>query len=258
MKYSIMGFSQKKIVELWNAHNAKIDCDDLLILRWFSNFRGTGKMKMKMVENTPFYWVDYKTIIEDLPIIDIAPQAVGRRFKKYVDIGLLEQSIDKSRSGSKAYYALKDSYSELLYDKPFKEGADKPFKEGAIYNPSTNNPLTNYPPTNDTVSERRERFKKFWETYPKKAKKPSAEKAFEKLKVSDELLATMLEAIKRSKNSNQWQKEDGRFIPHPATWLNQCQWEDTVDTLGGYNNHSVNGQYVYGGETGGDSEGVGL
>ena len=33
-------------------------------------------------------------------------------------------------------------------------------------------------------------------------------------------------AISCSKRSPQWQRDDGQFIPLPATWLNNERWED--------------------------------
>jgi hypothetical protein len=38
----------------------------------------------------------------------------------------------------------------------------------------------------------------------------------------------MLEAIDRQKLTAGWRKEGGRFIPHPASWLANRQWEDDV------------------------------
>lgn len=45
-----------------------------------------------------------------------------------------------------------------------------------------------------------------------------------KLQVDDVVLAKMLDAIERQKQSDQWQEP--KFIPHPTTWLNQRRWED--------------------------------
>jgi hypothetical protein len=28
------------------------------------------------------------------------------------------------------------------------------------------------------------------------------------------------------RQSAQWQRDDGQFIPHPSTWLNGRRWED--------------------------------
>lgn len=73
-------------------------------------------------------------------------------------------------------------------------------------------------------------FARFWESYPRKEAKQTAKKAFEKLNPDEALLQTMLEAIERSKGTAQWREENGRFIPHPATWINQRRWEDEGGT----------------------------
>ncbi|MBO5837238.1 MAG: hypothetical protein J6Q92_05025 [Oscillospiraceae bacterium] len=43
-------------------------------------------------------------------------------------------------------------------------------------------------------------------------------------------LDTLLSAIDRQKKSAQWTKDNGQFIPYPATWLNGKRWEDQVAT----------------------------
>ncbi len=73
-----------------------------------------------------------------------------------------------------------------------------------------------------------EKFISFWEVYPKKKAKASAYKIFKKLKVDDELLNQMLTAIEQFKNSKDWKKDSGQYIPYPATWLNQRRWEDEI------------------------------
>ena len=42
--------------------------------------------------------------------------------------------------------------------------------------------------------------------------------------MDDALLETMINAILKQKQSDQW--SDPRFVPHPATWLNGHRWED--------------------------------
>lgn len=73
------------------------------------------------------------------------------------------------------------------------------------------------------------RFVEFWKAYPKKVGKGVAEKAFKKIRPSAELFAQMLEAVSRQRNSDQWRRDNGRFVPNPATWLNQRRWEDDLD-----------------------------
>lgn len=76
-----------------------------------------------------------------------------------------------------------------------------------------------------------DRFARFWEAYPRKVGKGAAEKAFSKLHPTEELLTAMLRAIQAQKQSSQWQRDGGQYIPHPATWLNQLRWEDEPEPM---------------------------
>lgn len=67
-------------------------------------------------------------------------------------------------------------------------------------------------------------FDKFWAVYPRKEGKQDAKRAFLNIKLDDSLLDTMLSAIQRQKQTDQW--SDPRYIPHPATWINGRRWED--------------------------------
>ena len=77
------------------------------------------------------------------------------------------------------------------------------------------------------VSDRDKAFLEFWEAYPKKVGKKDARKAFDK--VPREAWPHLVPAVEAQKNSKQWQKDDGQFIPNPSTWLNQGRWEDSVE-----------------------------
>lgn len=70
-------------------------------------------------------------------------------------------------------------------------------------------------------------FEKFWSAYPRKEGKQKARAAFEKVTVSLDIL---LVAIESQRHSAQWTKDNGQFIPHPATWLNGKRWEDQLPT----------------------------
>lgn len=70
------------------------------------------------------------------------------------------------------------------------------------------------------------RFDRFWAVYPRKVAKPDARKKFDKLNPDDELLEVMIQAVERQKQSDQWTKDNGQYIPHPATWIHQRRWED--------------------------------
>lgn len=80
------------------------------------------------------------------------------------------------------------------------------------------------PPTNSEDG-----FGVFWAAYPKKKAKDDAQRAWTKLRPNSELLAVMLRALERQKQSPDWQKDSGRYIPFPATWLNRARWTDEVE-----------------------------
>jgi len=69
-------------------------------------------------------------------------------------------------------------------------------------------------------------FATFWQAYPRRKSRGQAEKAFAKLNPSEQLLSAILAGLERAKTSEQWTRDDGKFIPYPATWLNAKGWED--------------------------------
>lgn len=74
-------------------------------------------------------------------------------------------------------------------------------------------------------------FASFWSEFPNKKAKADAFKAWSKLNPDDVLQASILKAIEIQRQGEDWRKEGGRFIPHPATWLNGRRWEDSAPTL---------------------------
>ncbi len=73
-------------------------------------------------------------------------------------------------------------------------------------------------------------FSKFWEEYPKKKNKGDAIRAWKKLRVTPEFSDTILAAVRAQKKQKDWVKENGRYIPYPASWLNAQGWLDEIDT----------------------------
>ncbi len=73
-------------------------------------------------------------------------------------------------------------------------------------------------------------FNSFWLAYPKKIGKGMAEKAWNKINKPVETCNLILQALVWQKQSEQWTKDNGQFIPYPATYLNQRRWEDEPTT----------------------------
>jgi len=70
------------------------------------------------------------------------------------------------------------------------------------------------------------RFAEFWSVYPRKVAKPGATKAWGALKPDDALIDKILADLCR----REWESADPKFIPHPATYLNNRRWEDAPAT----------------------------
>lgn len=91
--------------------------------------------------------------------------------------------------------------------------------QSRIQNPESESRIQNP----NTREAREAEFEVFWSAYPRKEGKKKAKGVFEKVTTSLDIL---LEALERQKKSAQWSKDNGQFIPHPATWLNGKRWED--------------------------------
>lgn len=94
------------------------------------------------------------------------------------------------------------------------------------------------------VSKDDEAFDRFWAAYPKKIGKGAARVAFDKARKktgADELIA----AVEKQKQSDQWTREAGRYIPNAATWLNQGRWEDELPAK---DNSKPSGQFQRAGQ----------
>ncbi len=72
-------------------------------------------------------------------------------------------------------------------------------------------------------------FETFYKSYPKKKAHDKAWEAWKKRNVDLPEIEILLEAINNQKKSEDWKKENGRFIPYPATWINEGRWADEVE-----------------------------
>ena len=79
------------------------------------------------------------------------------------------------------------------------------------------------------VNEKEKGFELFWELYPSKRKKPVARIAWMNMRVhSEEQYALINAAVERYKKTDQWQENNGRYIPDPDTFLQDERWTDEI------------------------------
>ena len=69
-------------------------------------------------------------------------------------------------------------------------------------------------------------FGEFWALWPRKVAKPVALRAWRALNPSQLCRECIKEDVAKRILSPDWTKDGGKFIPHPATYLNQRRWED--------------------------------
>jgi hypothetical protein len=66
-------------------------------------------------------------------------------------------------------------------------------------------------------------FDEFWDLYPKKTGKAPAMKAWDKMNPDIEIIK---KALSWQKETEEWKKQNGQFVPMASTYLNQERWLD--------------------------------
>ena len=74
-------------------------------------------------------------------------------------------------------------------------------------------------------------FEAFWQAYPRKIGKDAAIRAFAKRRFTEEQRRHVLAAVAVQRGWEQWTRDGGQFIPHPATWLNEGRWQDEAPAV---------------------------
>ena len=121
MKYTIHGFSQQKAIELG------LDDRDLMILRWFVDYKDTGKMVKKILDNDMYYWIKYEGIQEAFPIINWKKDTIYRRLKAMALKGVLKHKTVKE-FGTYSFYAIGPNYlglTDTKYEIPVGNKSDR-------------------------------------------------------------------------------------------------------------------------------------
>ena len=120
MRYTIEGFSQEYAMTLKKTvatdkgeKTVKIDCTDLVILRWFTDFY--PNMPKTIIDGREYVMVAHSKLLEDLPMIDISKEAFIDRMKKLVEFGILDYQLVK-KGGTFSFYTFGENYTHLVDD----------------------------------------------------------------------------------------------------------------------------------------------
>ena len=120
MRYTIEGFSQeyamtlkKTVATSKGEKTVKIDCTDLVILRWFTDFY--PNMPKTTIDGREYVMVTHSKLLDDLPMIDISKRAFIDRMQKLVEFGILDYQLVK-KGGTFSFYAFGENYIHLVDD----------------------------------------------------------------------------------------------------------------------------------------------
>lgn len=154
------------------------------------------------------------------------------RFRKRNKDGTLGETIfyispipmtEEKKNEIKSRFELEETLVQPVVEKPILDISI--LENQTLYNNNIYN--NNIYKTNKEKEIYKERFEKFYFSYPRKVGKANVEKWFNKNKPDEELFNKIMTALEEHKKTKQWQ--DKQFIPHPSTWLNQKRWEDEIE-----------------------------
>jgi predicted transcriptional regulator len=194
-------------VSRWMVSKLHLSGNDLLVYAIIYGFSQDGESR---------FYGSAKYIADS---IGTSRRAVMNILERLTKSGLLIKESEYSNGVKNCFYKACTNF--IGYEES-SQGDMKKVHRG--YEESSHN---NIDDNKEDIKDNSCAFAQFWKAYPKKKAKGSAEKAWNKIDSS--LLTTILEAIENQKQSPQWKKEGGQYIPYPATWLNSKSWEDEVE-----------------------------
>ena len=88
---------------------------------------------------------------------------------------------------------------------------------------------TNKVLNNGVSSEIQTMFDEFWSIYPKKVDKKGSLRAFKNIPKLKEVFPVIIQALEIQKQSIQWTKDHGQYIPNPTTYIHQERWNTVTE-----------------------------
>ena len=153
--------------------------------------------------------------------------AVLTGVNKLVELGLVKRSTFENKT---SFYELNDQPlppENMLSENPLAENqtsavgkSAKLLSENQTHNNKENN-------LNKTSAH----FDEFWKAYPNKKDKKRAEQKFEKINFKKYSLEEIMVSLDQLKRSDEWMKENGKYIPMASTWINGERWNDILETI---------------------------
>ena len=119
MKYTILGFSQAKLLDL------HLGINEAMILRWFIDFQSTGKMRKVIIDGREWMWVSYSGVLEAIPIVGGSTKTISRRFESLEKAGVLEHTTFREGGVFSVYRVCEGVYQSLIDDQEIEQEVEE-------------------------------------------------------------------------------------------------------------------------------------
>lgn len=127
MRDLFFNINQAEALKLMGKYK-NLSLEDLILLRKIADFTLSSKTLCIIIEDTPYFWVDYSSIQEDLPLIFQSVRGIKERMKKLKDIGLLTNKAYRAKKEDK-FFTEAGTYSVITLSQECKKIFDTPKTE---------------------------------------------------------------------------------------------------------------------------------
>lgn len=155
-----------------------------------------------------------------MDLYGVKRQSIQRWLKSLEDKGYISREVIYKKNSNE----IEKRYIRVYTGKI--QGYTQYCDKGIHNNDTGNNTSIN----NTSINKVYERFEDFYSIYPKKKNRGQAERAFKKMVKNEETLELIIKDLKRRKNYQEWNKDNGQYIPYPSTYLNAKGWLDEYET----------------------------
>lgn len=136
------------------------------------------------------------------------------------ELDAVRSKSEKAREAGKASAKQRLSKRSANVEQPLNERSTDVQPSDADTEQSKKNP-----PTPQGGEPADDEFGAFWAVYPKRVGKTPAQRAWNRLKISEREHAVR-DVQARIRGDPQWLRDGGQFVPNPATYLNQRRFDD--------------------------------
>lgn len=109
MKYNIMGFNQKLLVDKYNNLNG----NDVIVLRALVDILPRMTRTLE-IEKKEYKQVTYNLLLEDIPFVTHSISTLKKIVQKLIDINLIDRYIS-NKGGRFTYFRVTENLKQLLY-----------------------------------------------------------------------------------------------------------------------------------------------